>query len=347
MTLLAAYGFDNYTDLAEFLVIEPEWTVFVTLGNSTIETTGGRFGGGALFPKQSSNNSQWGVKLTFTSAQPTTLFFGASVNSEVFNSTDIGFLLFREDANEHLRLSHNSSTGNVEVFILGSTAGDFFMSDSQWHRLEVKLIVDGATGEVTIRLDGIEVFTSSGINTQAGSNSWTDNIAFVSEANDPDVIYDDVTCNDDQGSDNNDFLGDLRIETLRPDADTGQVDFVPQGAGDNFVEVDESLGPDNDTTYSSSNVVGAIDLYEVEDSIVNPSAIMAVLIRSTLKKSDAGARDTRLLANTGTIGQGATNTLLTDYSNFNEIFETDPSTDGAPFTLANVNAMQIGVEIIT
>lgn len=345
MAMLAAYGLDNYDNFTEFTTIEPEWTGEVggSFGSNTLSTTAGRFGGGALIIN-SGNSGRHAAILNFSVAQPKTIFLGISFKSPVVTITAI-FLELSQAGSVHFQLQQVSGGNLVNVRILGSSAGSFTLSKDVWHRIEVKLTVDNAAGEVTVRLDDNEVFTSTGIDTQAGSNAWTDRFIFQapSSSNTPTVTFDDITINDDQGSANNSFLGDLKIETLRPDADGFVTNFTPS-TGSNWENVDDLTGPDEDSTFNESSVAGHQDLYTTIDLSGSPNVVHAVVVRATARKDDAGARSINLLARTGgTTDTGSTQALLTSYSNFQEIHEIDPDTTDA-WTVSGVNGLQIGIE---
>ncbi len=348
MTLIAAYGLDNYDDITEFVTNEVEWVLIDigTGGDRQLLTTGGRFNGGRLRSvSHTSFAGEDGAGLIFATAQPKTIFFGVSILREPgSNSLDSIFLRIKEGGNEHLRLQYVVSTTLTNVIVRGSTIGTFSWSSDVWHRMEIKLTVDDAVGEVTIRLDNNEVFTATGIDTQQGTNAWTDRIDLVTENRlGAHENFDDIVVNDDQGTTNNTWLGDLKIETLRPTAAGDATDFTPS-AGANWENVDDLTGPDEDTTFNESAVAGHQDLYTTADLSGTPNTIHAVVIRATARKDDAGSRSIQLLSKTGvTTDVGASQVLLTSYTNFHEIHEIDPDTTVA-WTPTGVNGIQIGAE---
>lgn len=351
MTMIAVWGLDNYDDLTELTTLESEWTLFNSgTGGSkfSFSTTTGRFGGGAIrFHTATLNTGGGGANIALLSAQPKTIIVSTSLfrfTAVTIRDTSV-FLILRDGGSEHVRLNNNDVTNLIEVFLLGVNVGTFPLSQNVWHRIEVKLTVDNAAGELTIKLDDSEVFTTTGVDTQVGSNAFTDTIRIqaVGIRDAANFSFDDIVINDDQGSLNNDFLGDLKIETLRPTAAGDATDFTPS-TGANWENVDDLTGPDGDSTFNESSVAGHQDLYTTADLSGSPNVIHAVVLRATARKDDAGARSVNLLTKTGTtIDVGATQTLLTSFVSVTEIHEVDPDTSVA-WTASDVNGMQIGIE---
>jgi hypothetical protein len=159
-----------------------------------------------------------------------------------------------------------------------------------------------------------------------------------------DLRLDDVYLCDTTGSRNNDLSGDVRVTTLRPNADTAQADFTPSSGSVHHNRVSESVA-DGDTTYVESDTVGHMDLYELTDLPLTPAAIHAVQLATVARKTDAGARSLRAIARSGATTQpGATRTLATSYALYDDILETDPDTT-ADWTKAAVDALLTGVEL--
>lgn len=347
MTLLASYGLDNYDDITEFTTLHPEWeSFFEDVGPGELLTTGGRFGGGRLRMDVQITVAFRGVRIVFPTAQPKTLFFGVSLLTEDPGGAATGtILLLKDGSGVHMEIRRNPGLAVMEVLILGVVqAPTFTMSLSLWHRIEIKLTVDNAAGVVEVRLDDDVVFTASGIDTQVGSNAFTDTVDLqCGTTTAHNMNYDDITFNDDQGSFNTGFLGDVRIETLRPTSAGFVTDFTPS-TGSNWENVDDLTGPDGDTTFNETSTATDQDLYNISNLTGTVDNIKAVVIRATARKDDAGARTIQLLSRTGGVTDvGATQTLLTSYSNFDEIHEVDPDT-GVAWIPAGVNGSEIGLE---
>lgn len=342
--MLATYGMDNYDNVTEFFQ-EPLWES-VDTGAWAWTTTGGRFGGGALTKTSTTNATTAAMRLI--PEIPKTIFLGISIFMIATERTT-PFIRFMDiNGTEHANIQVLESTTTMNVNILGSLEGTFTVSGSAWHRLEFKLIVDDTVGEFTIRLDDTEVFSQTGINTQNGTNASVGRIQLQlldDGAPFTQASFDDITIHDDQGTVNNDFLGDVRIVTLRPDGPGFATDFTPL-AGTNWESVDETPGPDGDTSYVESSVAGHQDLYNVEDLVVTPSAgiVHSATVKAYVKKTDAGPRSIKMLTRSGGVtGVGAEKTILTDYTYVQDIVEINPDS-GLAWTNSEINTIQIGME---
>ena len=253
MTLIAAYGMDMYTTETDFFA-EPDWSA-VTDTNVSIQPNQGRFGQGALRLIGSGGLGDV-VALDIPSA-PTTLFFGASIKIANYNH-DTDILRFLEGANEHMRLAISNINNKLELYVGGVLRQRFDVTTGFWHRLEIKLLVDPADGLVDILIDrsfGTDFDTFIGVSslfdgdTQGGASATVDTIEFESTpaaSLETEILWDDITLNDTAGTTNNTWMGDIKIQTLRPNSDTVQKDMTPSTGIVNYVLVDDSPGPDID-----------------------------------------------------------------------------------------------------
>lgn len=349
MTILAAYGMDIYNTKTD-LFTEPNWTA-ITDTNISVQINKGRFGGGAI--RFNGAGGLGDVAQLAVGATPTTLFFGASVKIENYNH-DTDILRFLEGANEHAKLRINNITNNLELWVTGTLRSKFDFTLGFWHRLEVKLTVNNTTGEIIILIDrnlgtdfatAIQVSSVFTGDTQAGASTFTDTIEFISNPAatfETEILWDDITLNDNAGTTNNTWLGDIKIQTIRPDADTAQKDMTPSTGTTNFNLVDEAPGPDT-TDFVTPEVIGDKDLYTAGNVVTGFNNIQAVQVKAFAQVGDAGASTIRLITKSGaTEGFSASQSLST--ARFHQhIFETDPDTSAA-WIENNINAIEIGVE---
>lgn len=186
------------------------------------------------------------------------------------------------------------------------------------------------------------------VDTRNGGSGVVDNVVFCAPDSYSDGVphnLDDVYILDTTGSTNNSFLGDSRIVTLRPAAAGASTDFTPS-AGDNYECVDDAPGADDDASYVEAATTGMIDMYKSTTVSELPTAIHAVQLRSTSRKTDAGSMGVRNRLTSGsTTVSGHTPALSTDYSVNVDVFEADPDTGNA-WTLGGVNSIEAGVETV-
>jgi len=161
---------------------------------------------------------------------------------------------------------------------------------------------------------------------------------------------DDIYICDDQGTMNNTFLGDVRIERLNPTgvgATNGSgTEFTPL-AGANWDAVNDVI-VDDDSTYVESSTAGDKDTYEFDVTAETPANIVAVSVKSWVRKTDAGSRNFVHVARSGTGPNTEDDSAVlypsVTYRYMESIFETDPVSNVA-WLKAEVNAAEFGYKV--
>jgi len=282
---------------------------------------------------------------------PDTIWFGIAVKPigapSAYNATYPMFTIY--DAlvagNIHLKI-HPNAGKHLEVHnsadtLLGTSSGHTIESTT-WYYIEVKVVIHDSAGSVVIKVDGSEVLNLSGIDTQNGSNAYAGAVKVELLYNNQ-TWFDDFYLLDASGSKNNDFLGDVRIEVLRPNGAGVHTDLTPS-AGANYENVDE-IYPDDDATYNSSGNVGDKDTYALPSVTSFTGIIHAVKTQITIRKDDSGTRKAKILRRVnGTDYQGTEEDLLISYKTFSKIDENNPD-DSATWEEADINGMEVGVEV--
>jgi hypothetical protein len=140
------------------------------------------------------------------------------------------------------------------------------------------------------------------------------------------------------------WLGERRIDTLRPSADTAQKDWTPDTGTDNYSRVNET--PINgDTSYVTAATVGNKDRYALNDLPINPVTVAAVQALVVARKDDAVTRAIAPVIKSGaTEAVGDDFGLASGYGAALKIFETDPNTSSA-WTTSGVNALEAGMTV--
>ncbi len=349
MTLLSVYGMDMYTTKTDFFA-EPDWTA-ITDTNVSIQTNQGRFGTGALRLIGAGGLGDV-IQLAIGSA-PTTLFFGGSIKIANYNH-DSDILRFLEGINEHMKLRLSNINNNVEFHVNGVLQANFDMTVGFWHRLEVKIVVSDTIGSIDILIDrsfGTDFSTATQVSsvfigdTQSGASSFTDIIEFLSvpaASLETEVLWDDITLNDDAGTRNNTWMGDIKIQTLRPNADTAQKDMTPSTGSTNFNLVDEAPGPDISDFVTPESILDK-DLYAATDLSGTVTIVNAVQLKVYAQVGDIGNPTIRLLVKSGATEGASTSQALAAAQFHSNIFEIDPNTSG-DWNVNTVNTVEIGVE---
>ena len=322
-------GFDHYAT-ADFT---KKWTV----ETDVVITVNGRNGGGAFF-----NGSGVDILSKTIDAQVTWIVgfaFKPSTSSAAryfFKLTDTGSTQFAVQLNTDMTITVWSG-GSIR----GSTAVPAFAL-GEWSYVEIKVTI-GNSGSYDINVDGVSVLAES-VDTQATGNASANGIVFYSSGFGLDFYIDDVYMCDGTTGVNNDFLGDVMVETLFPDGDGNSSDLTPLSAGANYVEVDEAV-QDGDTSYVYGSTATNKDLYTFDD-LTTLDTIHGVQTNIIARKDDASGKTLREVCRSGSTDYpGATQSLTTSYSDKTEIRAVDPDT-AAPWTTSGVNAAEFGVEIV-
>jgi hypothetical protein len=221
------------------------------------------------------------------------------------------------------------------------------VAKEQYHWIELKVTIDDTGGAVELRRNGAVLLTFAG-NTKGAPTGDITCVQLrsmnVTSSNRVDVWLDDIVIADDLGGRNDDFLGDLRIGTLVPTADTAQKDWAPNTGSDNFSRVAE-IPPDDDTSYIASATPGDRDLYAMAPLGITPLAVKGLQQTALARKDDAGDRALSLVLKSGAEVAVASPVVLgSSYAFIEHIHDIDPTT-GAPWTPAAVDAVQAGLEV--
>jgi hypothetical protein len=128
------------------------------------------------------------------------------------------------------------------------------------------------------------------------------------------------------------------------DAGTRFPFFTCNLTASNALMVSETLA-NSDTDYVASSTVAQQDLYTIAALPVVPSAILGVVTKAYLKKSDAGTRNGQvLLQSAATTVTTPDAGLSTTYTYVSRVDAVDPATSTA-WTIAGVNAIKIGQKV--
>ncbi len=210
-----------------------------------------------------------------------------------------------------------------------------------WYYLELKVLIDNA-GTYDLHVNGASV-VSGNADTQNTANAYATRVSLVGgNTNSP--LWDDVYIADGTAPAST-FLGDVRVETLLPNGAGASSQWTPS-AGSNWQNVDETP-PNGDTDYNSDGTVGDEDRYTHPALPTTVGTVLATQLTYYARKDDAGARSMSGILHSGAVDtySPASVGLNTGYQYYTgAVRETDPDT-GAAWTIAGVNATQIGVRL--
>lgn len=333
-------SFDHYlpADLAE------KWTTnsFCALGAGN-----GRRGTNGM--RQSSYNSWLGLDLD---AQPTWIV-GCAVRITAYPTTGPAGLLEWQDASSlqgRILIGTDGTWSYMRGLTPVGSPSTASIALNTYTYVEMRITFSNTAGIVQVRLDGALVLDLQGLDTQATANATGDRIRLGNHGGNINYSFgtqdiDDVYVCDATGTVNNDFLGDCRVDVLRPTADGAHSAWAPSTGTTHYTLVDETT-PNDDTDYLSTSTAGARDTQVLGDlPSVTAMVIAGVQQCVSARKDDAGTRQIKgLLKSGGTTQAGSvTHALTTSYKYYRQVTETDPATSAA-WTEAAVNALEAGAE---
>jgi hypothetical protein len=348
--LLWCDGFDHYGVLSN--LTEGPWAEIGT--SVTLVTTNTRTGTHSLRFAQSSATATLARRVL--GGAKTTVGIAAAFYYMNLPTNPVRDKIFDfRDANNVAQVSIGlDTTGTISAYrgtltgtLLGTSASPVITAETQQH-IEAVVFFSQTVGTIEVRVNGVTVLSLSGLDTVQSSLVECSQVSVCGSGNAASTStvvahVDDLFCYDDTGSFNNAFIGDRRVLTLFPDADTIQADWTPVGSGTGFGAIDEA-NPDGDTTYISAGIPGSptpTSEFGMENLPAGVSAISAVVLVNMSRKTEAGIANVQMSVISGASETAGTDQPMTEiYTYRHDVFEIDPDS-AAPFTPSEVDALLI------
>lgn len=343
MALRFMDGFDHYATAD----ITKKWTS-ITGGSVTINAGTGRRSSGSMSISLGSAN---GVSKTLD-AQATWIV-GVAVNYTTFPTNNVGLLRFLDAGTLQCSLLVNPD-GTLSVVRGSGTAvtggtSTFALSANTFYYIEMKVTIADSIGanSCKVRVNGADVITvATGQDLKSTANATANQIGLSNSAlsGSSVIVADDFYVCDSTGATNNDFLGDVRVDTLFPNAEGNFTQFTPSTGTTHYTLVDETAP--NTTDYNDGATAGDRDSYALQNlSALTSQTVYGVQVNAAVLKDDAGAKSASTFVRSGgTNGDGATAALGTSQAYVSQVYELDPNGSVA-WTEASVNAMEAGVRV--
>lgn len=208
-----------------------------------------------------------------------------------------------------------------------------------WYYMELKYYGEYNNSSFELRMNGVNVKSAN--YTHAPSGPY---IAVGTYMNDNATYYDDLYVVNGAGSINNDFLGDIRVYTLYPTADTDTNEWIPSSGIDHYTLVDDTPS-DSDATYVVSSGVGDIDLYTYSGLAVASGLVLGMQVNSVARKDDAGTRKfSTVLRDYSVLTSGDAFSVSDNYTFYKQLYDTHPVTSNR-FTITELDGIEIGVKL--
>jgi len=274
-----------------------------------------------------------------------TLIVGIAIKLDT--TKDWNLLEFRDGTTVQLGLYTDAS--NQIIIKRGTTTLEntsYAIPTNTWIYLEFKGTIDNSAGSYELRINGVTEASDSGIDTQQTGNAYATSVVFrFSGIGASNHYLDDIYIFDDEGSFCNNFVGDVYVEAIFPNADGYTNTWVAfPGSGDNYEEVDET-DPDSDTTFVATSGVGFIDSYAFSNLVSTSGSIYTVQVNLWARKDDAGSRTLNAITRPTTVTYSGAEpiSLGNTYQYSLHHFDYNPETAGN-WTIAQINAAEFGIK---
>ena len=343
---------DGFEDYATADITLGNWTANGGGGTPVISAGNGR--NGASFRLAGSGPTAWLSKVLDAQATWVVGFAFRFVTpglgvSYIVELLDAGSLQCELGININGTLAVSRLTSSVT----GGTSTKA-LSANTWYYIEFKVTIANSIGAGTckVNVNGVTWITvTTGQDLQATANATADTVKIGSMAtNGPTTMdFDDLYILDGVAGDvagDNDFLGDVRVDSLFPTG-TGNADvWVTDDASTDNWEHTNDAAPDT-ATYVFSTTPNDIDTYLMGNIATTASKVWAVQTGLVVRKMDAGSRSIAPVLR-GADGDkvGTTQSIGDSYFNYTQVYEQNPLTSPADWTETTVNSIEHGIKLI-
>jgi hypothetical protein len=350
MSLLLIEGFEtaaaaNDVDISAFL--SRKYGSPITVNSACLSAAGRHFGRSLVFTSPSNPQKMFSTP-AFSPVQ--TIVVGFAFKSSLDGSNNTFDLLRLGDGASSFHLGLRVlNTGAVQVnkngtILTGESSSDV-ISPNTWYYVEIKATIHDTTGSYSVRVNGVTVASATNVDTRNVGNESVDRVTFCGQGGfgHQSTFFDDIYVLDTTGS-LNDFLGVQVVEAIYPTSEV-QGDWTPSTGTDNSAMVDENP-MDSDSTYVESSTIGNKDLYGMGNLSQITANVKGVQVNADLRVTDATPFNVELIVKENITESAFANQTVSSesYRTFSNIIENNPDT-GLPFTVAEVNAMQCGIEL--
>lgn len=340
----------NASSLIDIAAVGPRSNNGLRLRNATFDTSSGSLNIVPNMPVPSGATIVLGFRFRSVSAFN---IIPQGTNPDTYGPGQNGNCLFAIRKTSTTQIWGRINTnGTISIYrgttLLGTTSSA--LTQNVYQYIEVKIVLNGTTGTVEVRFDGLSspVLSLTGQNTQnAGVSTW-DELRLGPVANflatSVEWNYADLYLADGSGSDGwTDFMGDMRIDPRYATADGTYTALTPSTGVSHYALVDEASA-NGATDYNTAAAAGDKDSYVIQDAPVVGANILGVQVVAQASKTDAGAAGHKAL--TRISGADYTGTELgvpSTYAFLRQCWGKSPATSAA-WTESEFNAAEFGVQ---
>jgi hypothetical protein len=219
----------------------------------------------------------------------------------------------------------------------------------KWCFLEFKVVASSTTsGSISFRYNGSPIGSLTGIQTlSTGIANYYSHLKFIAGGSGS-IAWncDDFYICDTSGSYNNDFLGDVIVEHLRPIAPNIQSDLMGSDGDniDNWAMVDDP-GSLVTSDYVYSNTVGQRDIYSLSAPLHSTGVVKGVMALNTGERTDTDNISAKTLLQDST-GTSISTAKVLPYGSQGVVpLMKDRKFDGSAWAWSDLSTLHSGVEI--
>lgn len=227
-----------------------------------------------------------------------------------------------------------------------------------WFYLEVKITPGYTDGTLEIKVNTVPVLSLINVRTANGTPVlpatqpgithlwWSYNPLDAAGSWSNDWRSDDCYFLTMDGSQNNDYLGNVRVRYMPVIGNSTPLDWIIGGTSPAPTNWQSVLNLSvNDTSFVRSSTVGAEDFYDI-DPILNVPTVFGVEIGGAYRQDDATQRFVaNQIRSAGVTATGTTLATNQSYTFSYDIYELNPAT-GLGWSGAEVNAIDVGPKVI-
>lgn len=348
----------NYYGLDETKMLDGLWAQIAFSGFASppsLSTTRARTGTHSLFMPDVPVNSAQNVARRVFGGAKSVVGVGMALYLEALPDTNdqLCFLRLADAANAEQISFYIQSTGIIAAYrgvtFLEDTGSPVITADA-WNHVEVKAKIHNSTGYLEVRVNEVTVLNLTGIDTQSTALAETSQMEFgkinssVSGSLSTSWYVDDIFTWDDQVDGDNDivdFVGDKKVFTVFPNADTAEADWAKSTGTVGYSLIDEE-NPD-DADYITTATDGDVSEFGLQDLPSNIAEIIAVQITPRVLKTDAGTVLFSTDIVSGASATAADPIPLTTQATYRPFIHTKDPASGVPFTLSDFDAAKVRV----
>ncbi len=312
-------------------------------GTFSADATGGRLHGAAMRMTGHLTSPSLGVQNTWI------VGFGFKIVTAVSGTPTVTIM---SGASEQCSLvAIASGAGYIWQLKRGSTTIESSVTERElgtWYYVELKATVrDGVDGEYELRVDEVTDIADTGVNIANTGTDGADVVKFA--ATTTNSSWDDIYILDNTGGQNDDFLGDSTIRGILPTAEGNENDWTPSTGTNNAALVDDPAATPNDADYVTGVNATDRDLYAYANlaGLIN-GPIAGIMVTSDMRMVTTGTATVKVIVRQGGVNyNGATHTVNgTPVRGYTQVIENSPD-DSAPWEVADLDAMELGVEKVS